>query len=64
MLDQMMEILNNMEEDGNVKALKALIKAMSVTNKIYFLGVEVPMLVITVFGDFCHTMVLTAGVSQ
>ena len=37
MLDQMMEILNTMEEDGNVKALKGLVNAMEKENKIYFL---------------------------
>ena len=37
MLDQMMEILNNMEEDGNVKALKALVNAMKQESRIYFL---------------------------
>lgn len=28
MLEQMMQILNTMEEDGNVKALKVLVNAM------------------------------------
>lgn len=37
MLDQMIEILNTMEEDGNVKALKALVNAMKQESRIYFL---------------------------
>ena len=37
MLEQMMQILNTMEEDGNVKALKGLVNAMKQESRIYFL---------------------------
>ena len=37
MLAQMMQILNTMEEDGNVKALKVLVNAMKRESRIYFL---------------------------
>lgn len=37
MLEQMMGILNNMAEDGNVKALKVLVKAMKQGSRIYML---------------------------
>ena len=37
MLEQMMQILNTMEEDGNVKALKVLVNAMKQESRIYFL---------------------------
>lgn len=37
MLEQMMQILNTMEEDGNVKALKGLVNAMEQESRIYFL---------------------------
>ena len=37
MLEQMMQILDTMEEDGNVKALKVLVNAMKQESRIYFL---------------------------
>lgn len=37
MIEQMMQILNTMEEDGNVKALKVLVNAMKQESRIYFL---------------------------
>lgn len=37
MLEQMMQILNTMEEGGNVKALKGLVNAMKQESRIYFL---------------------------